>query len=165
MSIVALYLVFTMLAVLWLDVTRYTIPNWLVFSLLGAYPLAVWLSPAPVDWPMALAGMLIVFAAGYGVFAMNWMGGGDVKLITACALWVGWQHLLDFIFLFALLGGALSVVVLALRQALPYLMAGLNVSRPLPRLLRHKEPVPYGVAIAVAFLILLTRGDIPAVSL
>jgi prepilin peptidase CpaA len=160
MALFALFLVAVMLVVLWLDVTRYTIPNWLNAVLLIAYPLAVWRAPVAVDWPMALAGAAIVFAAGYVVFSRGWMGGGDIKLITVCALWVGWQHLLDFIFIFALLGGALSLLVWGVRKLLPHV-----TSRPLPRILQNGAPVPYGVAIALGFLLMLWMGRIPAVIL
>ena len=159
MIVITSYLVFCMLAVLWFDTGRYLIPNWLVGSLLALYPLAVWLSAGPVAWKMALAGMLLVFAAGYVIFAMKWIGGGDVKLITACSLWVGWSHLLDFIFLFALLGGVLSVVVGLMRTLLPHTPWTLKT---VPRILQNGEPVPYGVAIAVAFLILMGMGETAA---
>lgn len=157
MSPIAIFLLFSMLAVLYFDITRFIIPNWLVGGLLLLYPLAVYLSPVPVDWKMALAGMLIVFAVGYFVFAMNWMGGGDIKLITVLSLWVGWEKLLPFVLGFALLGGVLSVSVLVIRKAVPFLV---RRNDSLPRLFRHNEPVPYGIAIAAAFLWMMSQGDI-----
>lgn len=161
MSIFVIYLLFSMLTVLWFDVRHYIIPNWLVGSLLVLYPVAVLMSRNSVDWQMALAGMLIVFAVGYVVFAMKWMGGGDIKLITVLALWVGFSHLLDFIFLFGLLGGVFSVLIWGIRKFEAYLPV--PKSGKLPRILRNGEPIPYGVAIAGAFLILLGRGEIPVV--
>lgn len=163
MMIVTLYLVFAMLAVLWFDVTRYLIPNWLVGSLLALYPVAVWAAARPVDWQMALVGMLIVFAVGYGVFAMKWMGGGDIKLITVCALWVGLKNLADFVLIFAVIGGVFSAAVWGLRKALPFIpsLAGKN----LPRLLRNGEPIPYGIAIVLGFMIMFWTNKIPAISL
>ena len=86
-----------MCTTLWLDCTRYTIPNWLVGSLLVLYPVAVYLSPEAVDWKMAMVAMLLVFAVGYIIFSLRVMGGGDVKLITVLALWVGWgMPLMEF---------------------------------------------------------------------
>lgn len=158
MDPIALYLLFAMCATLWLDVTRYTIPNWLVGSLLFLYPVAVYVSPQPIAWEMALAGMAIVFLAGSVIFALRVMGGGDIKLITVLALWVGWKGLLDFIFLFAIIGGVFSIFVLIGRRVATYL--------PLkaPRLLQKGAPIPYGVAIALAFLWLMHEGKIPLVS-
>jgi len=155
MGIITVYLIFSMLAVVYFDVTRFIIPNWLVGSLLALYPVAVWLCPHAVDWKMAIVGMLMVFAVGYAVFAMKWMGGGDIKLITVCALWVGFDTLLDFIFITALLGGLFAVVLLMVRKWLPLMI---RRETPWPRILRDKEPIAYGVAIAIAFLLLVGGG-------
>lgn len=158
MSIITVYLIFSMLAVLYFDMTRFIIPNWLVGSLLVLYPVALWLSPVPVDWKMAALGMLIVFAVGYVIFSLKWMGGGDIKLLTACALWVGWNALLDLVVITALLGGLLSIALMMLRKWLPLLV---KREKPWPRILRPGEPVAYGLAIATTFLILLYLGRIP----
>mgnify|MGYP001584711850 CR=1 FL=1 len=74
MSVIMLYLLFSMLAVMYYDATRFIIPNWLVGSLLLLYPLAVLLSPVPVNWQMDLLGMLGAFALGYVIFALRMMG-------------------------------------------------------------------------------------------
>jgi prepilin peptidase CpaA len=161
MALLSAFLLFSMLAVIWFDATRYIIPNWLVGALLIAYPAAVVMAPQPVDWPMALLGMAIVFAVGYFIYARKWMGGGDIKLIIACSLWMGWAHLLDFIFLFALLGGALSLVVWGARKLQPFVLKPAT-SAKLPRILRDGEPIPYGLAIAAAFLTMMWMGQVPA---
>jgi prepilin peptidase CpaA len=148
MTAISIYIVFSMVAVIIYDVTRYIIPNWLVGSLLVLYPVAVLLSPHTVDWLMALAAMGVVFILGYIVFALRLMGGGDIKLITVCALWVGWSGLLEFIFLTAMIGGAASIVLWLLRKLIPFL----RLTKVPPRILRPGEPVPYGVAIAAAML-------------
>ncbi len=162
MSVIAIYLIFSMLTVLWFDVRHYLIPNWLVGSLLIVYPLAVWLAPVAVDWKMALAAMLGVFAVGYVVFALKWMGAGDIKLITVCSLWVGLGGLADFIFLFAMIGGLFSIALLVVRKWNVFLPV--PKSGQLPRVLRSGEPVPYGVAIASAFLIMLVMEKIPVIA-
>jgi len=161
MFVIEIYLIFSMLAVLWLDLTRYVIPNWLTASLLALYPLGVWMAHTSVDWKMALVGMLLVLVVGYGIFFMKWMGGGDIKLITVCALWVGWHNLPEFLIYFTLLGGAMSIGILLLRKGVPWIpqLAG----RKLPRILQDGAPVPYGVAIAAGFLIMLGAGDIPVI--
>lgn len=158
MSLIILYLIFAMLTTLWLDVTRYTIPNWLVVSLLALYPVAVQLNPHPIDWQMALAGMAIVFAVGFFVFSLRFMGGGDIKLITVLALWVGWEKLADFAILFALIGGVFSLVVFILRKLQPYLPWKQKFKTP--KLLQKDAPIPYGVAIASAFLWMMHQQEI-----
>jgi prepilin peptidase CpaA len=163
MTALSIYFIFSMLAVIYFDATRYIIPNWLIGSMLVLYPVALYFSPEAVDWKMALAGMGIVFAVGYVLFAKGWMGGGDIKLITACALWVGWEKLPDFIVLFALFGGLLSVLLVILRKIAPHITK--RRGDALPRMLQEKAPVPYGLAIAVGFLMLMSRGEIALLSL
>lgn len=68
-----------MAAVLFFDVTRYIIPNWLVGVLLVLYPAFVLMSPVPVGWPMALAAAGLMFVVGVVIFAFRLMGGGDVS--------------------------------------------------------------------------------------
>ena len=158
MSFIMLYLIFSMFAVIFFDVTRFIIPNWLVGSLLLLYPVAVFISPLPVDWQMALVGMLGTFALGYLIFAIRAMGGGDVKLIIVLSLWVGLENLASFGFNFALLGGGFAILLLLVRKILPYITPQ---KIKLPRILRDRQPVPYGVAIAGAFLLMLAAGEIP----
>ncbi|MDX1975506.1 MAG: prepilin peptidase [Rickettsiales bacterium] len=153
---ITVYLIASMGIVLWLDVTRYIIPNWLVASLLLLYPLAIYLSPVSVDWLMALAGMGIIFAVGFALFAFRFVGGGDIKLLTVLALWVGWALLVDYMVLVTLLGGVLSVVLYVLRKLLRYVPK----KKERPRILRDGEPVPYGVAIAFAMLYFIWSGQI-----
>ena len=157
---VSMYLIFSMLAVLWFDISRYIIPNWLVGLMLISYPVFVVMSHAGIDWKMAVVGMLLVLVVGYFIFAMKWMGGGDIKLLTACALWVGWQNLPDFIMIVALIGGAFSLGVWVLRKAIAYLP---KKPAKLPRILRDGEPIPYGVAIAFGFLYMLVNGQVVVV--
>ena len=60
-----------------------------------------------------------VLVATFGMFAMGWIGGGDAKLAAAIALWIGWDHLLDFGTDAALVGGALTLAILAFRRYPP----------------------------------------------
>lgn len=163
MSVIAVCLIFSMCAILWLDTTRYTIPNWLNATLLLAYPFAVYSAPHTIDWQNALLGGAIALCVGYVIFALKLMGGGDVKLIAVLALWVGLAHLLDFIFITALLGGVLSIILWATRKILPY-FPKLKRGASWPRILTEGEPVPYGIAIALSFLILLWQGNIAAIA-
>jgi prepilin peptidase CpaA len=67
----------------------------------------------------------------------------------SAALWLGWSHLLDYLVLFSLYGGLLTIAVLALDrllQPLPILQIGF-----LGRFAEHKR-VPYGIALSIAAL-------------
>lgn len=89
---------------------------------------AVW-ATAALDLGVAVA----VFALGAAVFHLNLLGGGDVKLLAAGALWLGAGAVWPFLMVTALAGGALAVAYLALAAA-----GRAETGRGLP----------YGVAIA-----------------
>jgi prepilin peptidase CpaA len=164
MGIISMYMIFAMLVTLWLDITRFTIPNWLVGSLLLLYPIAVWLSPVKVDWPMGLVAMVILFALGYAAFAMKWMGGGDVKLLSVIALWIGFNlELMMFVFIMSVIGGLFTAGLIVTRKALPAYIK--NPEKPLPRILQIGAPAPYGVAIALTFIWWIITNKIPLLAL
>jgi prepilin peptidase CpaA len=159
MSAIEIYLIFSMFAVTWLDLSKYLIPNWITGSLLLLYPVAVWMTPHPIDWKMAVAAMALVLAIGYGIFCMKWMGGGDIKLLTACTLWVGMKNLPDFMIYVTMIGGGMSLLVLFLRKAPDYIPQLLKIK--MPRVLQDGAPIPYGIAIAAGFMIMMWNGMIP----
>ncbi len=82
----------------------------------------------------------IVFAVFVAAFACGWMGGGDVKMIAALALWLPLGGLLQMLMVMSVLGGAITLVMMMER-----------------RWRRRIDPVevPYGVAIAAAALLAL----------
>jgi prepilin peptidase CpaA len=144
-------------------VTRYIIPNWLVGMMLLYYVFAVFTAEDQVlDWKMALVGACIVLAVGYVVFMLRMMGAGDIKLISACALWVGYNNLPDFLITVGMCGGLLAVIIWCLRKALPFMLSPAKVSS-LPRILCDREDVPYGVAIAFGFLMMMWGREVPAI--
>ncbi len=148
-----------MLAVIVLDTTRYVIPNSLNLALLVLWGMAAFF--LPLNPLMALAAAGLVLLVGLGFFALGLMGGGDIKLLVVLTLWLGWSiTALHFLMLTAIVGGALVIVLLLLRAVAAMLSRG----RELPRILMPKQPVPYGIAIALAFLLLLWRGSIPALA-
>ncbi len=164
MPIISMYLLFCMVMTILVDMTRYTIPNWLVGSMLVLYPIAVFLAPGTIDWYSGLQAMGIAFAVGYIIFVMRWMGGGDVKLIIVCCLWIGMKHIVDFLFLMTLLGGLLSLALLMGRKLLVFALVRQKIEA-LPRILQEGAPVPYGLAIATAFLYCMWMGQVSATSL
>lgn len=137
------------------DFLTMTLPNRLTGALFvaGLAALAVaqpgW---TVVGWHLAAAGL--VFAFGFGFFAMGWMGGGDVKFATALALWLGWGQLLEFALGFSIFGGLLTVATLVADKALQPLPA-LRVGY-LARFPEHRH-IPYGVALAAAGLVVFAH--------
>lgn len=80
---------------------------------------------------------LVVFALGAAFFHFRMLGGGDVKLLAAGALWAGSYAIWPFLFLTALAGGILAVLVVFLTP-LWRSITGSTV----------RGNLPYGVAIA-----------------
>jgi len=93
----------------------------------------------------------VVFASCFALFAFNIMGGGDAKILTASAVWFGFNDsLVLYIAYVSVLGGFLSLFILMIRANYDLIL----VSRiPVPATMLHTKKIPYGVAIgAAAFL-------------
>jgi prepilin peptidase CpaA len=150
-----LFLVFPAAMVLaaCLDAFTMTIPNRLTVA------FALLFAPAAAFAGLPLAGIGLHLAAGaamlavaFGFFAMGWIGGGDAKFFAATALWLGWSDLLTYALYFSLIGGALTLAILAAR-AMP-LPALLGRAEWALRLHNAKSGIPYGIALAAAGLII-----------
>ena len=142
------------------DASHYIISNLLNGVLLAIYIAALLLLPL-TPWLPAIGAAVLVLAVGLGLFTLGLMGGGDIKLLVVLTLWTGWSAATpQFIFLTAIFGGLLVVLVLLMRALLPPVWLVLCPKHNLPRLLTRKQPVPYGIAIAAAFTWLLWTGGI-----
>jgi prepilin peptidase CpaA len=127
-----------------IDVRTFTISNRLnaVVALLAP---VYWLSIALNPWP----GMAIQLAAGGAVFLLlaaafyaGMMGGGDVKLAAALALWFPPAGTVRFLILMSIAGGVLTLGILVWHRVKQ----------------RDGRPeIPYGVAIAFGGLAILTQ--------
>jgi prepilin peptidase CpaA len=85
-------------------------------------------------------------------FSRGWIGGGDAKLAAATALWLGFEYLLPYLLWASILGGVLTLLILQFRRfpLPPALMHHGWVDR-----LHQKDAgVPYGIALAVAALLI-----------
>jgi prepilin peptidase CpaA len=127
------------------DLHRREIPDSCSIAILAAF--AVTALAAPIGWVMlasALSAGLAAFAIGAFLFHRGVMGGGDVKLLAAVAVWAGWALLPSVLMGMALAGGVLALLCLAAKRS----------ARPWATLLSAERGIPYGVAIAVGALIL-----------
>ncbi len=98
----------------------------------------------------------LVFAIGFAVYSFRVLGGGDVKLLAAVALWAGPVHITAFMISTAIIGGLLAMVATTpLRLLLPYMAAATRVDLDVRQLV--KLQIPYGVAIAAGGLIVAAR--------
>lgn len=124
------------------DLRSRIISNRLNLTVAALAPLW-WLACGLPLWPgmaVQLLVGLIVFLLFAILFAFGCMGGGDVKLLGALALWFPWQATLSLLILMALLGGIVTIITV--------------VHHRMTRRLGQPE-IPYGVAISVAALWLL----------
>jgi prepilin peptidase CpaA len=91
---------------------------------------------------------LAVLAVGFTFFAFGWIGGGDAKLAAATTMWLGLGVMLPYLIYAALLGGALTLLLLVVRRwPLP---AALAKVAWIDRLHDTKTGVPYGIALAIS---------------
>ncbi|MBA16435.1 MAG: peptidase [Sphingomonas sp.] len=124
------------------DARNREIANWKNAAIALMAPLWWWaagLSLWPdIAWQIGIAAL--VFAFFVGAFALGQMGGGDVKMIGALALWLPVLPLLSMLVLMSLIGGVLTLVLM--------------VERRLRRSTKVLE-IPYGIAIAIAALLVL----------
>jgi prepilin peptidase CpaA len=137
------------------DLSSFTIPNWISVVLAIAFIPAALVALAfgshfdKLAWSIAVALGVLVLAVG--MFALGWIGGGDAKLMAASALWVGPAGLVPFALYTGLAGGALALILVAMRSAWlrPLADAGPAWTK---RLATPGEAAPYGVAIAIGAL-------------
>ncbi|CAO4145361.1 Prepilin type IV endopeptidase peptidase domain-containing protein [Methylorubrum thiocyanatum] len=105
------------------------------------------------DLLLHLAAGALTLVATFVMFARGWMGGGDAKLAAGTALWLGIDHVLEYVVVASILGGVLTLAILYAR------------AYPLPKpVLRFpfvlhlhdvNTGIPYGIALASAALIVL----------
>lgn len=131
------------------DMFTMTIPNRVSAILLAAFVIVAPLAGLGLaQIGLHLAAGLAVFSVCFALFAFNIMGGGDAKLLTASAVWFGFDFsLLTFLVYVSFVGGIVTLAILMLRsQSNSILASGL----PVPDHLLTAKKVPYGIAIGMA---------------
>ena len=127
-----------------IDVRTFTISNRLNIAVALLAPLYWWSVGLPL-WPDAaiqIGVAMAMFLLLAGAFYAGMMGGGDVKLAGALALWFSPASTLKFLVLMSIAGGVLTLIVLGVHRFRK------NEGRP---------EIPYGVAIAFGGLWILTQ--------
>ncbi|MEP9401749.1 prepilin peptidase [Sphingomonas sp. VNH70] len=114
--------------------------NIAIALLAPAWWWAIGLSPPAMAVQAGVA--LIVFALFFGAFCLGQMGGGDVKMIGALALWLPPGAVLAMLMAMALIGGGITILFLIERRRT---RAG------------DVAEIPYGVAIAAAGMLALAN--------
>lgn len=118
-----------------IDVRTYTIPNRLNLLIAVLAPL-FWWSIELALWPdvaIRIGVALLVFGLLALAFAIGMMGGGDVKLAAAVALWFPPLATVKMLVVMSIAGGVLTLLILLIHRA---------------RQREGRPKIPYGVAIA-----------------
>ncbi|HSX56407.1 MAG TPA: prepilin peptidase [Sphingomonas sp.] len=122
------------------DARKREIANW-KNAAIALLAVPWWIAGGLSFWPdivVQIGIALGVFALFAAAFHFGMMGGGDVKMIGALALWFPFQPLVMMLVIMSLAGGAITLLML--------------VDKWLRRQTAQPE-VPYGIAIAIAALL------------
>jgi prepilin peptidase CpaA len=129
------------------DARKRTIANWKNAAIAALAPLW-WIANGLDVWPdmaLLLLSGVVVFALFALAFHFGMMGGGDVKMLGALALWLPLQPLVWLLILMSLIGGALTVIMMIEH-----------------RWKKSETPleIPYGVAIAIAAIVVFYQPNL-----
>lgn len=133
------------------DVSSLRISNTICLAIAALYPVHAASAGLGAD-ALAAAGAAVgtaaaVFAVGTVLFGFRLIGGGDVKLMAAIALWAGPGGTVPFLITTTLAGGLLALLMTgSCRYMLAYALDACGVRDMRDRLLG--EHIPYGLAIA-----------------
>lgn len=146
------------------DLLTMLIPNWISLALVAAF--AAGAAASGMDWHqigLHAGAAFLTLSITFTLFAFGYIGGGDAKFAAATTLWLGFGSMLDFLVVASLLGGGLTLGLLAFRsQPMPALLLRL----PFAMKLHHpKTGVPYGIALAAAGLVVVPHSPLWSVVL
>ena len=134
------------------DIRTRRIPNEMIVAILLLAAFRIAIDGDPRAGLLTLAASTALFVSTFLLFWRGLLGGGDVKLIGATALLVGYHNFFEFLFVMSESGALIAVAVLARdrlgrRQATEPATEDQEISARLT--------VPYGVAIAAAGMVSL----------
>ncbi|MCP3729525.1 prepilin peptidase [Sphingomonas sp. MG17] len=149
-------LILLLLAAALQDIYQLRIANFFAVAIVLLFP--VYAAVKGPDWSLwqNLVVFAGVFALGMAAFAARWLGGGDVKLLAATALWfdiagAGW-----LIGAVALAGGIVALLFMLLRRIIPESL----LFRTHMVALKPRGPVPYGIGIAAGAISAIALGHV-----
>jgi len=132
------------------DVRGLRIPNAHSLVIIGCFVAAFLIAPQDFGkWWEHLGALGLVFVITYIMFMMRMMGGGDSKLASALALWLGLRGVMPFIFYMGIAGGVIALISLWIRRKKPFAAPPAG-SWP-AEVQAGRNALPYGIAIAFGF--------------
>lgn len=140
----------------WQDIAVRKIPDSLnaAVAVFGLF----WIFILPTDaWAWFIVRAMLLFICLIPLCGSGFLGGGDVKLMSALALGLSWNEFWDFLWFTAITGGLLGLVYLVGRKhgnfsfsTPPRRRIG-RIWRLERRRIRNGGPLPYGVAISLGW--------------
>ncbi|MEM8860002.1 MAG: prepilin peptidase [Chloroflexota bacterium] len=147
-----LFFPFMMIYSAFSDLFTMTISNWVSILLIVGFGIFAYMTGMEYSvLIMHCLTFLIVFFAGFTLFAFNIIGGGDAKLAASTGLWLGWGIVVPYVLIASILGGALTLLIVFFRskEILPFKLHQIGW---LARLHDRKEGIPYGIALGLSAL-------------
>ncbi len=152
------------------DFCKMQIENYVSIVIVSCFCIAYLLSIFTINdvaifdaWWIYLLSVLIAFILSFAMFAVGIIGGGDSKLITAIAAWLGLKGLLVFMLYMSIAGGILAflAVILKKRSFLKPIAHKLGDKSWANSLLEGKNALPYGIAILAGAIGAFIYIDLP----
>lgn len=140
------------------DIRTRRIPNEMIVAILVLAAFRIAIDGDPRAGLFTLAASAALFVSTFLLFWRGLLGGGDVKLIGATALLVGYHNLFEFLFVMSVSGALMAVAVLA-RDRLGRRRATAPAAED--QEISARLTVPYGVAIAAAGIVSLLVQYLP----
>lgn len=129
------------------DVRSLKIPNLYSIIVLAAFVPAFLATPELFNkWWEHLAAMAAIFAITYLMFVAGMMGGGDTKLGTALALWVGLPGVLPYVIWMGFSGGIVALLSIYFKKKKPFKTP--RAGSWAAQVQEGRNAVPYGLAIS-----------------
>lgn len=132
------------------DILTMKIPNRVSIVLaLSFFIVAPFSGMDLITFGWSVAAAMLVFVGCFALFAFGVMGGGDAKILSAAALWFGFNiDLVAFLGLTGIYGGFLALIVLLIRANQNILLVA---PVPIPmHFFKDRAGIPYGVAIGAS---------------
>ena len=141
------------------DVTTYTIPNWVPYGLVVLFAVfaAVTWAKTPILVDIGLG--LLTFVICIVFWKLKWLGGGDVKFVSAVSLWMGPDQILVFLVLLALLSAGFVTILQYSLQWNAYIQEHRLVPMFAKRMVQKagEHACPYGLPAAISALIVVPQ--------
>jgi prepilin peptidase CpaA len=132
------------------DLRERRIPNVIPVLVIAIFAVSLFFLPDQrADWMWRFAAFGVALAAGFALFAANVMGGGDVKLFAALALWHPLSDLGMLALLIAIAGAGVALVFAGVDFVKLRGNAGNEASILKDLRQALKARIPYGVGILI----------------